>query len=69
MFSLAVWLRGFWVSAKRRITAGRIVGDPWQMPGLFLIHRGEVVYSFRPQLVSDIPDLRAVLGPVLSASN
>jgi hypothetical protein len=35
---------------------GKPVGDVWQMPGTFLIHKGEVIESFINETVSDKPD-------------
>lgn len=35
---------------------GPIVGDVFQMPGVFLVHRGAIVKEFRHQLGSDRPD-------------
>lgn len=46
MFS--AWARGHFVGAPD--------GDVERMPGVFLIHRGEILKSFRHQLVSDRPD-------------
>ena len=40
---------------------GQIVGDRFQMPGAFLIHRGSVVGGFRHQRISDHPDYLSIV--------
>lgn len=40
---------------------GQIVGDRFQMPGAFLIHRGTVVGGFRHQRISDHPDYLSIV--------
>ncbi len=35
---------------------GKPVGDVWQMPGTFLIHKGEIIEAFINETVSDKPD-------------
>ena len=37
------------------------VGDVWQMPGTFLIHKGNIVRSFINETVSDIPDYEGMV--------
>jgi peroxiredoxin len=41
---------------------GQIVGDRFQMPGAFLIHRGSVIGGFRHQRISDHPDYRSIIS-------
>lgn len=40
---------------------GQIVGDRFQMPGAFLIHRDTVVGGFRHQRISDHPDYLSIV--------
>ncbi len=40
---------------------GQIVGDRFQMPGVFLIHQGTVVSGFRHQRISDHPDYMGMI--------
>ena len=35
---------------------GKLVGDGFQMPGVFLVERGEIVRAFRHESVADRPD-------------
>ena len=41
-------------------------GDPWQMPGPFLIHKGRILKAFINESVSDKPDYE---GMVCSLNN
>lgn len=55
----AVWFR----SAEALIKGhgvGAIIGDSLQMPGVFLVHRGEIVKAFRHEQASDVPDYEAL---------
>lgn len=50
-----VWLRG----AKAFFAGffpGRWVGDVLRMPGVFLLHHGEIVRAFRHEVTADRPD-------------
>jgi peroxiredoxin len=53
MFS--AWSRGH--------MAGAPDGDVERMPGVFLIHRAEILKSFRHKLVSDRPDYLSLASP------
>lgn len=35
---------------------GLPVGDPLQMPGVFLLHQGQVVAAHRHETIADVPD-------------
>ncbi len=41
---------------------GQIVGDRFQMPGVFLIHNGSVVSGFRHARISDHPDYLSIVS-------
>ncbi|HBS29211.1 MAG TPA: alkyl hydroperoxide reductase [Phycisphaerales bacterium] len=54
-----VWwrtLQALW--AGRMI--GRVAGDPFQMPGVFLLHRGRVIASHRFRSQADRPDYAGI---------
>jgi len=40
-----VWMRGLWAGWVRGHGLGPADGDPRQMPGVFLVHEGRVVYA------------------------
>ncbi|MBS1828387.1 MAG: AhpC/TSA family protein [Acidobacteria bacterium] len=54
VFGFRIWPRA--LSALRKHGAGIPAGDPFQMPGVFLLHRCEVLQSFRHRRISDRPD-------------
>ncbi|PYX98559.1 MAG: hypothetical protein DMG62_15660 [Acidobacteria bacterium] len=60
LFGLKVWKREF----RDRITLtygmGKIIGDSFQLPGLFLIHYSEILKSFRHESVADEVDYVAM---------
>ncbi|MEM9064818.1 MAG: SelL-related redox protein [Planctomycetota bacterium] len=55
-FGLRVWLRGIRPGLIDRHFVGRLIGDGWQMPGVFLLEGGRIIRSFRHQDVADRPD-------------
>lgn len=39
---------------------GKVKGDPWMMPGAFLLHDSRVLKAFRPPTIADRPDYRSL---------
>lgn len=70
LFGPAVWLKGAQVALEGKfegLPIGRPVGDPFQMPGVFVIERdGHVLMAYYSKHAGDYPDdetlLRAVQG-------
>lgn len=64
MFGISSWVRGAQATLKGH-TIGAPVGDPWQMPGVFVFDaHGELRYARRAREASDNPsnaELLAVL--------
>jgi peroxiredoxin len=56
LFGPKVWIRGFESAILHRHGQGRLVGDGFQMPGIFLLFHGEVLRSYRHQSAADRPD-------------
>jgi len=56
LFGLTSLMKGFSYSLKPGLGWGRIIGDGFQMPGLFLVQNGEVKEEFIYKTVSDQPD-------------
>ena len=56
LFGLKVWKREF----RDRITLtyglGKIMGDSFQLPGVFLVHHSEILKAFRHESVADEVD-------------
>ncbi|MEO8660292.1 MAG: peroxiredoxin-like family protein [Bryobacteraceae bacterium] len=69
VFGPKVWWRGFQAGILRRHSIGRLEGDGFQMPGVFLIYHGEVIRSYRHQSAADRPDyVRLVTDDSIIAS-
>jgi peroxiredoxin len=56
LFGPKVAIRGFQAGILHRHGVGRLAGDGFQMPGIFLIFQGQVVRSYRHQSAADRPD-------------
>ncbi len=52
-----VWIAGL-LAVLRGHGIGKLEGDGFQMPGAFVIHRGQVVRAFRHTTAADRPDLK-----------
>lgn len=52
----AVWWRGVEAGVLRGHGVGRLVGDGFQMPGVFVLHQGRVVTEFRHANAGERPD-------------
>ena len=65
LFGFRSWTRGF---AARKHGVGKLVGDGFQMPGVFLVDRGEIVQSFRHASASDVPDYEDLAACPVPAS-
>ena len=39
---------------------GKVIGDSFQLPGVFLVHHGEIVKAFRHESVADEVDYAAM---------
>ncbi len=56
LFGLQSWIRGFQAGIMEGHGIGPMLGDGFQMPGVFVIQEGQVVESFIHKLASDRPD-------------
>lgn len=56
LFGLQSWIRGFSAGVVSGHGVGPQLGDGFQMPGVFVLHNGEVKNSFIHKLASDRPD-------------
>jgi hypothetical protein len=62
MFGPGVWRRAF--EARRKgFSQGKTVGDPWLMPGAFLIEDGVVVRRHDYAHAGDQPDFSVFVAP------
>ncbi len=56
LFGLQSWIRGFNAGVVSGHGVGSQLGDGFQMPGVFVIHKGEVIERFIHKMASDRPD-------------
>jgi len=70
LFGPAVWLKGVQVTLEGRfegLPIGKPVGDPFQMPGVFVIAPdGRVTFAYYSRHAGDYPDDAAILRVVAS---
>lgn len=62
LFDLKLWKRGFESAFLSGHGAGVPVGDPFRMPGVFLIHKGRILREFRHETPADRPDYLEMAG-------
>lgn len=56
LFGLQSWFKGFTLQSKYGNEMGKHLGDSFQMPGAFLISKGEIIEEYIHKKVSDKPD-------------
>lgn len=58
LFGLQTWIKGFQINKEEKLKqeSGQHLGDSFQMPGVFLLQKGEIIEHFIHQNVSDRPD-------------
>lgn len=56
LFGFKVWWRAIVAGIFKGHLVGKEQGDGWQMPGVFVIHDGEVISKFIHKYASDRPD-------------
>lgn len=56
LFGPKVWTRGFESAILNRNGLGRLSGDGFQMPGIFLVFHGRILRSYRHRSAADRPD-------------
>jgi hypothetical protein len=62
-----VWWRGWQAGIVRGHGIGKLAGDGFQMPGVFLVHRGGVVHSFRHKSAADTLDYNVFVACALTS--
>ena len=56
LFGLRSWIRGFQTAVVQQHGLATPIGDGFQMPGVFVIHEGEIQEAYVHKLSSDRPD-------------
>jgi len=63
LYGLSVWAKGIKVAATEGVGfSTKQIGDSFQMPGIFVIYKGEFIYSYYHNKVSDKPDYETILN-------
>lgn len=62
LFGLQTWIRGFSATAKYGNEMGKHLGDSFQMPGAFMIHKGQIKDEHIHKIASDRPDYDKLLS-------
>jgi hypothetical protein len=60
LFGIKVWWRGVVAALWCGHGIGRLEGDGFRLPGVFLLDRGEVLAEFRAATAADRPDYVAI---------
>jgi hypothetical protein len=63
----SIWWRGFFTAIIRGHGVGRLVGDGFQMPGVFLLENSRIIAEYRHQTAADRPDYAALAWGKLPA--
>ena len=56
LFGLKSWLRGFEAGILRGYGVGKLVGDGFRMPGVFVLCKGQIIKEYRHTHAADRPD-------------
>lgn len=62
LFGLRVWMRGVEAGVMNGHGIGPMLGDGFQMPGVFLVQSGEVRDKFVHKFASDRPDYKQLIS-------
>ena len=65
LFGLKVWSRGFGQAAKGNFYSLNQIGDSFQMPGLFILAKGEVKNMFIHNSIADRPNYLSLMDDVI----
>jgi peroxiredoxin len=60
LFGPKVWWRGFHAGIIKRHGIGKLQGDGFQMPGIFLLFQNKVLYSYYYSHAGEQPNLEAI---------
>ena len=56
LFGMRVWKREVRDRIYLTHGVGRIIGDSFQLPGVFLVHRSQIIKAFRHESIADKVD-------------
>ncbi|MBK6732104.1 MAG: redoxin domain-containing protein [Bacteroidetes bacterium] len=61
LLGIKVITRWIWLAFSKRIVFNGVDGDIYQMPGLFLLHKGKIVKQYKYHSSADTPDYNQML--------
>lgn len=64
--SFKVFLRSFQAGVGKGLGAGKVIGDGFQMPGVFVVHKGQKVGHYIHKDASDRPDYLALIDQYIN---
>lgn len=67
LFGPTSWRRAFQAGVRDGHGAGRLQGNGFQMPGVFLVDQGNIIAGYAHLTVSDRPDYRQLIDGLLVA--
>lgn len=63
LYGLSVWAKGIKASTQEGLSFfAKPIGDSFQMPGIFIIYKGEFIYSYYHRKISDKPDYSKIVS-------
>ncbi|MEL6989846.1 MAG: AhpC/TSA family protein, partial [Bacteroidota bacterium] len=62
LFGLKSWMRGYDAGVRKGVGIGKMLGDGFQMPGVFVIDKKEVREQFIHKYPSDRPDYENLIS-------
>ena len=67
LFAPSVWVRGFMSGILQRNGLGKLCGDGFRMPAVFVLDKGQVVHATRCESAADRPDYVAIAEEAVQA--
>lgn len=68
LFGVRNWYRAFVAGLMKGHLIGKPSGDPFQMPGVFVFHKGKILSKFDYKYVSDLPNFSGMAQATRIAS-
>lgn len=68
LFGVRNWYRAFVAGLVKGHLIGKPAGDPFQMPGVFVFHKGKILSKFDYKYVSDLPNFAGMAQSTRMAS-
>jgi len=69
VFGWQSWWRGAYAWLVKGHRVGKLIGDGFRMPGVFVIYQGKIWESFRHQYAAEIPDYQSLMSCPVRVGN